>query len=231
MALSPSGDVALGSESVTETLVGPLRRPTFHGGTLNMKAPKSLFDRPGRAAATAGAVVAVSATAVVALVSGTATATPAAGEPSRCAKNVNVRAEPDPTSRIVALCEQGTEVKVGESRDGFVQLTNLGGWAAQEYVSVNGQPPAPAERATSREGEDADDTEDERGDDRDTDGGEDGADSGPVRTDATDGVNVGGKESGLEEDGSEEDRGEEDRGDEGTEEDDDEPRRSGGLLH
>jgi hypothetical protein len=211
-----------------------------------MKAPKSLFDRPGRAAATVGAVVAVSATAVVALVSGTATATPAAGEPSRCAKNVNVRAEPDPASRIVALCEQGTEVKVGESRDGFVELTNLGGWAAQEYVSVNGQPPAPAERATSREGEDADDTEDERGDDRDTDGAEDGAEGGaadgaedgPVRTDATDatdatdGVNVGGKESGLEEDGSEEDRGEEDRGDEGTEEeDDDEPRRSGGLLH
>jgi hypothetical protein len=200
-----------------------------------MKAPKSLFDRPGRATAVVGAVVAVSATAVVALVSGTATATPAAGEPSRCVKNVNVRAEPDPNSRIVALCEQGTEVKVGESRDGFVELTNLGGWAAQEYVSVNGQPPAPAERATSREGEDADDTEDERGDDRDTDGGEDGgeggAEDGPVRTDATDGVNVGGKESGLEEDGSEEDRGEEDRGDEGTEEeDDDEPRRSGGLL-
>jgi hypothetical protein len=204
-----------------------------------MKAPKSLFDRPGRGAATVGAVVAVSATAVVALVSGTATATPAAGEPSRCAKNVNVRAEPDPTSRIVALCEQGTEVKVGESRDGFVELTNLGGWAAQEYVSVNGQPPAPAERASSREGEDAGDTEEERGDDRDTDGGEgrgeDGAEDGPVRTDATDGVNVGGKESGLEEDGSgenrgDEDGGDEDRGDEGTEEDDDEPRRSGGLL-
>lgn len=181
-----------------------------------MKAPKSLFDRPGRAAATVGAVVAVSATAVVALVSGTATATPAAGEPSRCAKNVNVRAEPDPASRIVALCEQGTEVKIGESRDGFVQLTNLGGWAAQEYISVNGQPPAPAERATSREGEDADDTEDERRDGRGTDATD--------AADATNGVNVGAEERGGEEDGSEEDGG-----DEGTE-DDDEPRRSGGLL-
>jgi hypothetical protein len=190
-----------------------------------MKAPTSLFDRPGRAAATVGAVVAVSATAVVALVSGTATATPAAGEPSRCAKNVNVRAEPDPASRIVALCEQGTEVKVGESRDGFVQLTNLGGWAAQEYVSVNGQPPAPAERATSREGEDADDTEDERNEDeRSDERGDDRGADGPVATDATDGVNVGAEESGGKEDGSEEDGG-----DEGAE--DDEPRRSGGLLH
>ena len=190
-----------------------------------MKAPKSLFDRPGRAAATVGAVIAVSATAVVALVSGTATATPAAGEPSRCAKNVNVRAEPDPASRIVALCEQGTEVEVGESRDGFVQLTNLGGWAAQEYISVNGQPPAPAERATSREGEDADDTEDERNEDeRSDERGDDRGADGPVATDATDGVNVGTDESGGKEDGSEEDGG-----DEGAE-DDDEPRRSGGLL-
>ncbi len=192
-----------------------------------MKAPKSLFDRPGRAAATVGAVVAVSATAVVALVSGTATATPAAGEPSRCAKNVNVRAEPAPTSRIVALCEQGTEVKVGESRAGFVELPNLGGWAAQEYVSVNGQPPAPAARATSREGEDADGNEDERNEDERND--ERGDNRGADATDATDGVNLGAEESGGKEDGPDNDGGEEDGGDEGTE--DDEPRRSGGLLH
>jgi hypothetical protein len=120
-----------------------------------MKAPTSLFDRPGRATAVAGAVIAVSATAAVALASGTA----AADEPGRCTTNVNVRSEPDTASRIVALCEAGTEVQVGESRAGFVRLTNLGGWAAQEYVSVNGEPPAPAERATAgavdSEGEDA----------------------------------------------------------------------------
>ncbi len=115
-----------------------------------MKAPTSLFDRPGRAAAVVGAVVAVSATAAVALVAGTA----AADEPGRCTENVNVRSEPDVASRIVALCEAGTQVKVGEARDGFVQLTNLGGWAAQEYVSVNGRSPAPAERNSTSEGED-----------------------------------------------------------------------------
>lgn len=115
-----------------------------------MKTPTSLFDRPGRAAAVVGAVVAVSATAAVALVSGTA----AADEPGRCTDNVNVRSEPDIASRIVALCEAGTEVKVGEARDGFVQLTNLGGWAAQEYVSVNGRAPSPVERAPESEGDD-----------------------------------------------------------------------------
>ena len=95
-----------------------------------MKAPTSLFDRPGRATAVVGAVLAVSATAAVALLSGTATATPTPEQPGRCTKNVNVRAEPDAASRIVALCEEGTSVKVGEARDGFLRLTNLGGWAA-----------------------------------------------------------------------------------------------------
>ena len=97
-----------------------------------MKAPKSLFDRPGRAAAVVGAVVAVSATATVALLSGTATAAPGVTEPGRCTKNVNVRAEPDIAAKIVALCEEGPAVPVGEARDGFLQLTTLGGWAAQD---------------------------------------------------------------------------------------------------
>jgi hypothetical protein len=122
-----------------------------------MKAPKSLFDRPGRATAVVGAVVAVSATAAVALLSGTAAATPEAGKSGKCAKNVNVRAEPDASSRIVALCEEGTAVQVGEARDGFLRLTNLGGWAAQEYVSVNGRAPAPAARATNSEDDDSQD--------------------------------------------------------------------------
>jgi hypothetical protein len=127
-----------------------------------MKAPKSLFDRPGRATAVVGAVVAVSATAAVALLSGTATAAPDAAQPGKCTKNVNVRAEPDTTSRIVALCEAGTAVQVAESRDGFLRLSNLGGWAAQEYVSVNGRAPASAERATDSEDEDTEAADDRR---------------------------------------------------------------------
>ena len=106
-----------------------------------MKAPTSLVDRPGRALAVA-AVVSVSATAAVALVSGTA----AAQEPGRCTENVDIRSEPDITSRIVALCESGTAVQVGEARNGFVQLVDFGGWAAQEYLSVDGSAPAPAQR-------------------------------------------------------------------------------------
>jgi hypothetical protein len=134
-----------------------------------MKAPKSLFDRPGRATAVVGAVVAVSATAAVALLSGTATATPSAEQPGRCTKNVNVRAEPDTTSRIVALCEEGTAVKVGEARDGFLRLTNLGGWAAQEYISVNGRAPAAASRATNSEDDDTEQSDDRRAGRRSTD--------------------------------------------------------------
>lgn len=127
-----------------------------------MKAPTSLFGRPGRATAVVGAVLAVSATAAVALLSGTATATPSPEQPGRCTKNVNVRAEPDAASRIVALCEEGTAVKVGEARDGFLRLTNLGGWAAQEYVSINGRAPAPAARATNSEDDEAEDADERR---------------------------------------------------------------------
>jgi Bacterial SH3 domain len=127
-----------------------------------MKAPTSLFDRPGRATAVVGAVVAISATAAVALLAGTATATPNAAQSGKCTKNVNVRAEPDTTSRIVALCEQGTAVQVAESRDGFLRLTNLGGWAAQEYISVNGRAPTSAGRATNSEDDDTEDADDRR---------------------------------------------------------------------
>jgi uncharacterized membrane protein YgcG len=127
-----------------------------------MKAPTSLFERPGRATAVVGTVLAVSATAAVALLSGTATATPSPEQSGRCTKNVNVRAEPDAASRIVALCEEGTAVKVAEARDGFLRLTNLGGWAAQEYVSVNGRAPAPAARATNSEDDEAEDADERR---------------------------------------------------------------------
>jgi hypothetical protein len=174
-----------------------------------MKAPTSLFDRPGRAVAVVGAVVAVSATAAVALVAGTATATPADDESGRCTKNVNVRAEPDVTSRIVALCEQGTEVQVGESRGGFVQLTNLGGWAAQEYVSVNGQAPAAAERAGTSEGDD--DRHDDGDDDRHNghNGGDDDGDD-DRHDDGDDGQNGHNGDNG-------DDDGHDDRHDDGGE--------------
>ncbi len=169
-----------------------------------MKAPKSLFDRPGRAAAVVGAVVAVSATATVALLSGTATAAPGVTEPGRCTKNVNVRAEPDIATKIVALCEEGTAVQVGEARDGFLQLTNLGGWAAQEYVSVNGRAPAPAARASSSEGEDdgAEDAGAEDAGDEDGNGAGDGADDDMTGPDDTD-----DEEADSDDDSDDDDRG------------------------
>ncbi|WP_214371385.1 SH3 domain-containing protein [Pseudonocardia sp. H11422] len=103
------------------------------------------LQRPGRAAAVVGGLVAVGATTMMALVAGTA----GAAEPGRCTDNVNVRAEPSATARIISVCERGTEVSVGETRNGFVQLTNLRGWAAEEYVSVNGDAPTSAERRTT----------------------------------------------------------------------------------
>jgi uncharacterized protein YraI len=123
--------------------------------------------------AAVGGVVAVSAAAAMALVAGSASAE----VPGRCTDNVNVRAEPSTDARIVALCESGTGVQVGESRDGFLQLTNLKGWAAQQYVSVNGRSPAaPAEAesdvdTTPRPEPSSDDDSDENssdGDDEDT---------------------------------------------------------------
>lgn len=99
------------------------------------------LQRPGRLAAAIGAVVAVCATILMVLLADTATAS----VPGRCTENVNVREHPDLNARIVATCERGTEVRVAERRNGFVRLVDLGGWAVQEYVSVNGAPPpAPA---------------------------------------------------------------------------------------
>jgi hypothetical protein len=98
----------------------------------------------GRAAAGVGALVAAGAMTIV-VVGGTANA---AGT-GRCTDNVNVREEPDITSQIVAVCERGQAVQVGKTQDGFVQLTDLDGWAAQEYVSVDGRAPASSARATT----------------------------------------------------------------------------------
>jgi hypothetical protein len=98
----------------------------------------------GRAAAGVGALVAAGAVTLV-VVGGTANAAGA----GRCTDNVNVREKPDITSEIVAVCERGQSVQVGKTQDGFVQLTDLDGWAAQEYVSVDGRAPAAPARPTA----------------------------------------------------------------------------------
>jgi len=111
--------------------------------------PRLTIRRHGRKIAAAGALVAVGATTTMALVAGTASAAPTATQPGKCIDNVNVRAEPSTTSKIVAVCDTGKAVQVAETRDGFVHLTDLKGWAAQEFVAVNGKTaPAPAERPT-----------------------------------------------------------------------------------
>jgi hypothetical protein len=104
-----------------------------------------LMGRPARAAAALGALVAAGAVTLVATM-GTANAAGA----GRCIDNVNVRAQPDISSQIVAVCERGQSVQTGETRDGFVELTDLKGWAAQEYVSVDGHvAAAPAKPRTT----------------------------------------------------------------------------------
>ncbi len=130
--------------------------------------PRLTIRRHGRALGVVGALVAVSATATMALVAGTASAAPSESKPGTCIDNVNVRAEPSTDAKIVAVCTAGKSVEVAESQDGFVHLTDLEGWAAQEYISVNGAKPAPSEitpttPATPAPGEDADTTTDEDG--------------------------------------------------------------------
>ena len=115
--------------------------------------PRLTMRRHGRAIAVVGALVAVSATTTMALIAGTAAAAPPATQPGKCVDNVNVRADANTTSKIVAVCETGKAVQVAETRNGFVHLTNLKGWAAQEYVSVNGKtPPTSASRSTNTVG-------------------------------------------------------------------------------
>ena len=93
------------------------------------------LQRPARVAAVVSAIAAVGAGTMIAV--GTASA----AEPAKCVENVNVREEPRIDSKVVALCEAGTTVEAGEIRNGFVKLNDLGGWSAQEYISINGQKP------------------------------------------------------------------------------------------
>ena len=96
-----------------------------------------MMARPGRTAAVVGAVVAFAAVTLMGMLAGSA----AASTPGSCTENVNVRAEPTAGSRIVALCEAGTDVTTGAVRNGFVRIENLGGWAAEQYIAVDGAAP------------------------------------------------------------------------------------------
>ena len=107
-------------------------------------------NRPARIAAAVGATVAAGAAAMLAV-----TATASADEPGRCLQNVNIREEPDAESRIVALCEAGTKVALGEERDGFVRVDELGGWAAKDYVKAD-------ETSSSDDRSDSSGSDDER---------------------------------------------------------------------
>jgi hypothetical protein len=112
-------------------------------------------NRSARTLAAVGAVAAASATAMIALVSGTASA----DEPGRCLENVNVREDPQSDAQIVAVCQAGTQVKLGESRNGFVHLTDLNGWAVQQYVKADDASSATRSDGDEEEGDRADQEE------------------------------------------------------------------------
>ena len=121
-------------------------------------------NRTVRVAAAVGATVAAGAAAMLA-----ATTTASADEPGRCLQNVNIREEPDVDSRIVALCEAGTQVKLGAERDGFVRIDDLGGWASKDYVKADESAHSSDDRSSS--------SSDHNGDHNgDHDGDHDGAD-------------------------------------------------------
>lgn len=104
-----------------------------------------MMARPGRTAAVVGAVVAFAAVTLMGMLAGSA----AAATPGSCLENVNVRAEPTTDARIVALCEAGTDVTTGAVRNGFVRIENLGGWAAEQYIGIEGAPSGTARTTPS----------------------------------------------------------------------------------
>ena len=67
-----------------------------------------------------------------------------------------LREEPDAHSRIVALCEAGTKVQLGDERDGCVHIDELGGWASKDYV----KPDEPRARSDSSSGDRSDGSDD-----------------------------------------------------------------------
>ena len=96
---------AEGGESVTATLVGPPDSALLSTVSPRRTTPMNFRNRPARVAAATGAVVVAGAATMLAVAAGTASA----DEPGRCLQNVNIREEPDAQSRIVALCEAGTQ--------------------------------------------------------------------------------------------------------------------------
>jgi uncharacterized protein YraI len=123
----------------------------------------TLRTRPARVVAAVGAVLAAGTTTFMALAAGTASA----DEPGRCTQNVNVREDPDPHAKIVALCERGKQVKIGDERDGFVHLEELGGWASKDYVKADDDAASSEQDADGHHADDAGDNHD--GDNNDGD--------------------------------------------------------------
>lgn len=156
-----------------------------------------MMARPGRTAAVVGAVVAFAAVTLMGMLAGSA----AASTPGTCTDNVNVRAEPVAGSRIVALCEAGTDVTTGAVRNGFVRIESLGGWAAEQYIAVEGAPSSTAPRTAPSPSSSSDDstttapstTSPRSGDSTGSGSGTGGTDSGPGTGDST---GTGGSGSG-----------------------------------
>jgi len=128
------------------------------------------IQRRVRVAALVGALAVAGAGTIIA--AGTASA----NEPAKCVENVNVREEPKIDSQVIALCKAGTAVQAGEVRNGFVQLVDLGGWSAQEFISIDGKTPAKAGATSGETEEGADATTGADGKPKSTDGEESTAD-------------------------------------------------------
>ena len=127
-------------------------------------------NRPARVAAATGAVVVAGAATMLAVAAGTASA----DEPGRCVQNVNIREEPDAQSRIVALCEAGTKVQLGDERDGWVHIDELGGWASKDFV----KPDESSARSDSSSGDRSDGVDGHSSRDGDSSGSSDSDSSG-----------------------------------------------------
>jgi len=113
----------------------------------------NLSTRSTRTVAAVGAVVAAGTATFMAVAAGTASA----DEHGHCLQNVNVREEADVNSRIVAMCEAGTQVTIGPEKEGWAYLENLRGWASRDFIKAD---QAPATPAADRSGEAAADSSD-----------------------------------------------------------------------
>ena len=147
----------------------------------------NLRSQPVRLAAAVGAVIAAGTTTFFALAAGTASA----DEPGRCTQNVNVREEPDATSRIVALCESGTQVMLGAEQDGWVRLDEQGGWASKEFVKADES----SSSSTSRDRDAEHSSSSDSGSSSGSSSGDDDADDDGHSTSTDSGSSAGGTTS------------------------------------